>query len=294
LGTEIRSIRHYLAEMSTVGKLASLSARDSMADPGQSNTGGPYLDFLSAALANASRVEESLRVLEEMSRLEGSNFFTPGIQQLRFRLYTVEKELAGKLSRQTIAKKVSGLYVIIDIGTLSGCNPLDVASEAIRGGARIIQLRDKCSCRKQILFLSRQLRALTAETGALYIVNDFVDVAIMSNADGVHVGQDDLPVSDIRKLLPINKLIGCSVASPEQAKLAEAAGADYIASQSVFPTPSKSDVNVIGTQGLKEIRAATRLPLVAIGGINVLNLSEVIAAGADSAAVISAVCRSPE
>jgi thiamine-phosphate pyrophosphorylase len=120
-------------------------------------------------------------------------------------------------------------------------------------------------------------------------MNDCLDIALAADADGLHSGQDDLPLKDARRLLPIDKITGCSVATVEQAKEAAADGADYLAVGAVYPTPSKKGVAIAGLKTLKEIRRQTNLPLVAIGGINIDNTAEVLAAGADSVAVISAI-----
>jgi thiamine-phosphate diphosphorylase len=120
-------------------------------------------------------------------------------------------------------------------------------------------------------------------------MNDDLDIALASGADGLHLGQDDLPVSAARRLLPIDKLIGCSTTTAAEALKAEADGADYIAVGSIYPTQSKKSVTVVGLERLREIREAVSLPIVAIGGINADNAQNVIDAGADAVAVISAI-----
>ena len=127
-------------------------------------------------------------------------------------------------------------------------------------------------------------------------MNDYLDLAIETDADGLHVGQDDLPVQVARKLLPLDKILGCSTTTVEQAVTAQSDGADYIAVGSMYPTVSKDMAKVVGLERLREVRQAVSLPLVAIGGITKDNASEVVAAGADSVAVISAIsaAESPE
>ena len=119
--------------------------------------------------------------------------------------------------------------------------------------------------------------------------NDQLDIALASDADGLHLGQDDLPVKDARRFLPIDKIIGCSITSAVQAATAESDGADYVAVGAIYPTLSKEAVEVIGLQGLRKIRGVVNLPLVALGGISKENIAKVISAGVDAVAVISAV-----
>ncbi len=130
----------------------------------------------------------------------------------------------------------------------------------------------------------------------LFIVNDYLDIALAVDADGLHVGQDDLPARVARRLLPIGKVLGCSVTTVEQAVAAQSEGADYVAASAIYPTASKETVEIVGLETLRQIRKAVTLPLVAIGGINENNAAEVMAAGADSVAIISAIlgAESPE
>ncbi len=127
------------------------------------------------------------------------------------------------------------------------------------------------------------------KSNVLFIVNDYLDIALASEADGIHIGQDDLPLSVIRKELPVDKVIGLSTSTLAQARKAEAEGVDYIAVGSIFSSPTKPKATVVGLERLRQVRKAISIPIVAIGGINRQNIGEVMAAGADSAAVISAV-----
>jgi len=128
----------------------------------------------------------------------------------------------------------------------------------------------------------------------LFIVNDYLDIALAAEADGLHLGQDDLPIEVARKLLPMDKILGCSTTTVDQAIAAESEGADYIAVGSMYPTPSKETAEVVGLDRLRQIRQAVTSPLVAIGGITKDNAAEVIAAGADAVAVISAVLQAED
>ena len=211
-------------------------------------------------------------------------------KKARFDLYSIERELTSLLLRREKAKLVSGLYVILDTKILMGRDPLEVATAVISGGARVIQLRDKNTTPKgKLLEIARQLKAICAEKSALFIINDNLDIALAVGADGLHLGQEDLPFKTARRMLPIDMLLGCSVDNPEEALAATEAGADYLAVGAIFVTNSKEDIEVVGVERLRQIRKVSTLPLVAIGGINENNASEVTAAGADAAAVISAV-----
>jgi thiamine-phosphate pyrophosphorylase len=172
---------------------------------------------------------------------------------------------------------------------LKGRDEVEVAAAAIRGGARVIQLRDKRRSKAELLVVGRKLRDLCAEKSALFIVNDYVDIALAVNADGLHLGQEDLPPAEARRILPINMLIGCSAESVGQAVRAQADGADYVAVGSIYPTTSKDRCKPVGPGTLRRIRPKVSVPLIAIGGINHANVQEVVSAGADGIAVISAV-----
>jgi thiamine-phosphate diphosphorylase len=210
-------------------------------------------------------------------------------KQARFNLYTLEQALMSRMLRQDKTKRLSGLYVIIDTQALKGRRHLEVARQVIRGGAKVIQLRDKTLSQKELLPIAHQLKNLCTEQGVLFIMNDYLELAIETEADGLHLGQSDLPLAVARKLLPIDKIVGCSTTTVETALAAQAEGADYIAVGSMYPTSSKETAEVVGLEMLRQVRPAVSVPLVAIGGITKINAAEVIAAGADAVAVISAV-----
>jgi thiamine-phosphate pyrophosphorylase len=171
---------------------------------------------------------------------------------------------------------------------------LAVAREALRGGADMIQLRDKTGSLRDLLPQARAIRALCRERGALFIVNDRVDLALAVDADGAHVGQEDLPAGEARRLLG-PRLLGVSTHDRAQAEAAAAAGADYIGFGPMFATSSKeTGYPPRGLAWLEEIHRAVRLPILAIGGITLDNVAGVVAAGATAPAVISAVAGAPD
>jgi thiamine-phosphate pyrophosphorylase len=182
------------------------------------------------------------------------------------------------------------LYIITDEAIAGGLTHEEIARRAISGGADVIQLRDKaCGCR-ELYRIGRVLRAITMKTGTLFIINDRLDVALACGADGVHLGQDDICAGVARQIAPPGFIIGVSVGSVDEAIKAEQEGADYIALSPVFSTASKNDAGPgLGLDVLREIRRNISVPVIAIGGINLDNVREVIAAGADGVAVISVV-----
>lgn len=181
-----------------------------------------------------------------------------------------------------------GLYVITT--ELPGRDHIDVARAAIEGGVSIIQYRDKNASSRTLLNRAYALRKLTKESGALLIINDRIDIALAVGADGVHLGQDDLPYGDARRILGDAHIIGISATCLEEATAAAGSGADYIGLGPIFPTSSKDDAAPpIGIEGLASVRKSVDVPIVAIGGITVDNIEEVVSAGSDGIAVISAV-----
>lgn len=187
------------------------------------------------------------------------------------------------------------LYVITDETIAGGRSHAEIARQALRGGADVIQLRDKSRSCAELKSIGLQIAAIIRKAGAIFIVNDRLDVAIACGADGVHLGQDDMQLSTARQIAPPGFIIGVSVGTVEEAQDAEREGADYLALSPVFATASKEDAGCgHGLERLREIRSAVSLPLVAIGGINRHNVRDVIAAGADGIAVISAVVASKD
>jgi thiamine-phosphate pyrophosphorylase len=183
------------------------------------------------------------------------------------------------------------LYVITDEKTSGGRSHLQVAEAAILGGADVLQLRDKTATSARLYRVALRLRELTRDAGIPFIVNDRLDIALAADADGVHVGQADLPASVVRKIMGPGKILGVSVDTVEEALLAEKDGADYLGVGPVFEArDTKPDAGLpLGVDRIARIRGHCRLPIVAIGGINAENARKVREAGADAAGVISAI-----
>ena len=298
LTQQLKTMRHEMLRGDWSFQQQLLQARNSEGDVGISIEAPgeeKQRELPIMVVANARRVQESLRVLEEMAKIPEVKLNSEKFKQARFTLYTIEQALLSKLLRQDKIKRLPGLYVIIDTKALiKGRSHIDVASQAIQGGAKTIQLRDKLQSKKELLLIAQQLKNLCAGHDVLFIVNDYLDLALATDADGLHLGQNDLPLAVARKLLPIDKILGCSTTTVNQAINAESEGADYIAVGSIYPTTSKETVEVVGLDRLRQIRQAVTLPLVAIGGITKDNVAEVMAAGADSVAVISAIVQAKD
>ena len=191
-------------------------------------------------------------------------------------------------------RSVLGVYLVTDEASCAGRSLTDVVMAAVRGGVSCVQLREKTLSTRDFCAKATTLQTLLAPLGIPLVINDRVDVALACGAPGVHLGQSDMPVATARKLLPPHVFLGWSVETLDhvaQASQAEFAGVDYLGVSPVFATPTKTDTSTPwGLQGLRQVRAATALPLVAIGGIHAGNAAEVLAAGADGLAVVSAIC----
>ena len=187
------------------------------------------------------------------------------------------------------------LYAILDAAQLGERQPAAVVEALFRAEVRLIQYRDKAGSSRELFATGHIVAERAREAGAILIVNDRADIARALDADGVHLGQDDLTVESARLLLPAGKWVGCSTHTLAQVQKAERSSADYIAFGPVFPTRSKTAPDpVVGLHGLGEARKATTKPLVAIGGITLQNARTVIEAGADSLAVIADLLQAPD
>ena len=294
LSEQLKNMRHELLPKDRSLQKRLLRARQAEEDVGaflDVDSEAERADTVSLVSANSRRVQQSLRVLEELAKIQGDDFGLDWdkFKHARFALYSLEQKIVLELLRHNKKEQVAGLYVIIDTQALRGRSELEVARQAIQGGARIIQLRDKLRPKGMLVPLARELKKVCAESNVLFIVNDYLDLAIASGADGLHIGQEDLPFATARKMLPGDKILGCSSATLEEALKAEKEGADYIAVGSIYPTPSKSGTRIAGIETLREVKSKVSVPVVAIGGINQDNIAKVIGAGADAVAVISAV-----
>jgi thiamine-phosphate pyrophosphorylase len=292
LTEQLKAMRHELATKELSIKKQFLQARDAEGDVGiniKVQQQAKERELPATIVANARRAQESLRVIEELAKVPGIDLDTDKFKRARFSLYDIERALMSKLLRNDKIERISGLYAIIDTHFIKGRSHEEIAAQIVEGGARIIQLRDKTTSKKELLPVAQRLKSLCAKNDALFIVNDYLDIALAVDADGLHLGQDDLPIKVARRLLPIDKIVGCSVINVPQAVAAESEGADYIAVGAIYPTPSKEEIDIVGLEAVKAIKKEIGIPLVAIGGITKDTAGEVLAAGADSVAMISAI-----
>ena len=189
-----------------------------------------------------------------------------------------------------LRSRLHGLYVVTD--ERWGGGHLSIARAALQGGADIIQLRDKSTPLRSLLPIAHELRTLTREHSALLIINDRIDIALLTQSDGVHLGPDDCPVASARRVLGPHFIIGASCGNIEEAQHAERDGADYIGAGDIFGTTTKADAGAsIGLHGLSQIVGATRLSVAAIGGVTRQTIHSTVAHGARMACVVSAIAR---
>jgi thiamine-phosphate pyrophosphorylase len=285
----LKSLRHDLAgALDQLPANLLLQARDTLHDVGTSistprelQRGSP----LDVARANAKRLQEALRSLEEYGKILDP-VFAGTMERLRYDSYTLERALlAGPTTQLAEAR----LYVLVT-ESLCRASLVGTVREAIAGGAQIIQLREKDRDDRTLLELARDLRRMTRSAGALFIVNDRADIALLAEADGVHLGQEDLPVQEARRLLGADVLIGVSTHNLEQVRRALLEGASYLGVGPTFASKTKDFKALAGLEFVKQVATETSLPAFVLGGVTPANLGEVLAAGGTRVAVSHAVC----
>jgi thiamine-phosphate pyrophosphorylase len=266
-----------------------LAARDTVGDVGTaiaSPTEYARADAAAVATAAGKRLTEALRTLEEYAKVAAPDE-AARLEALRYQAYTLEQRIAQRLA---VGKRFESvrLYVLLTSKLCKG-EPLTVAEAAIAGGADCIQLREKDMPDGQLLELAKKVCQLARRRGALFIVNDRPDIAAIIGADGVHLGQDDLPISAARRVLPAGTLVGRSTHNIAQARAAADDGADYIGVGPMFATTTKDAGPLAGPEYLKQVVAQIATAHVAVGGISSANVAQVVAAGARRVAVCSAI-----
>ena len=187
------------------------------------------------------------------------------------------------------------LYLVTDRGLSLGRSNLDIIRAAVAGGVTLVQLREKEATTREFYEEGLKIRECLGEHNIPLIINDRLDIALALDADGVHIGQDDMPVAVARKILGDDKIVGASVFNAAEAREAEAAGADYLGLSPIFVTSTKPGLTVqVGIDGIAPIRQAVRIPLVGIGTMNAGNAFAAVRAGLDGVAVVSAICSHPD
>lgn len=183
------------------------------------------------------------------------------------------------------------LHLVTDRNLSLGRDLLDIVQAALQGGVSVVQLREKECATREFVELGRAVSSLLRHSSVPLLINDRVDVALAVGANGVHIGQSDMPYADARRLLGPDAIIGLSVESEAHALEAEALDVDYLGLSPVFTTPTKSELKAqLGLDGVANIRRVSRHRLVAIGGIHCENVSAILKSGADGVAVVSAIC----
>lgn len=304
LSGQLKQLRHDLTQsVSPIDPVQRIAARDSIGDVGTTiqtateyersfpnsgddqtpNASEPQKQTGGMIQANFGRAQQAIRTIEEFSKSLDTDL-AKRVEQIRYRTYTLEKALLTTVvSLQNLAE--ANLYVLIEA---SG-DVESLAGQLIAAKVNLIQLRDKTLNDRQLVETGRALASLTRGTKTRFIMNDRADLAIAANADGVHLGQDDLKVSDARRIVGAARMIGVSTHSIEQARQAVLDGANYIGVGPVFPSTTKQFDAHVGLELLVTVANEVKLPSFAIGGINLDNVADVVRSGVSRVAVSGAI-----
>lgn len=287
----LRKIRHRVRDRFRKRQSQLLASRQSEKDVGAIISAGSLSDKRTGerdmAISNFKRVQEAFRSLEELLKASGEYSDGKFLETLRFDLYSLEKKQMALF----VKPFPSGVYGILQEKFSRGRTNVETAKAMVDAGINILQYREKVRDKsfKEMFKECEQIRKITADAGVPFIVNDHVAIALMVEADGIHQGQDDLPVAQVKKLCP-NMMVGCSTHSPQQAEKAVEGGADYIGVGPIYPTQTKEDVcDAVGLSYLSHVVACHTIPFVAIGGIKRHNLKEVVARGAKTICLVTEI-----
>jgi thiamine-phosphate pyrophosphorylase len=295
LSRQLKELRHDLAaDLATLPPTLLLSARDTLGDVGTNVATareGQRHGLRDVVRANGKRLQEALRSLEEFGKLH-SPVLGASLEALRYRAYTLERSLElGAGSRERLAG--ARLYLLLSGESCAG--PLErTVAEATAGGADVVQLREKRLADRELLARAKEMRHWTRAAGVLFVVNDRPDVARLVEADGVHLGQDDLPVREARRIVGPDVLIGVSTHTLEQLRRAVLDGADYVGVGPTFASTTKDFAALAGLAFVRAASAETTLPAFVLGGVTAMNVGEVVAAGGRRVAVAAAVARAAD
>jgi thiamine-phosphate pyrophosphorylase len=232
--------------------------------------------------ANLCRVQEALRVLEEYGKLHSLSL-SSSCKQMRYQVYTLESNLLTYRRRQIFSK--AKLYLV----TSPAPDLLQRVEAALQGGLTLVQYRDKQSNDVDRLEIAQQMCKLCHDYGALFMLNDRVDLALAVDADGVHLGQQDIPIALARQILGSQRIVGRSTTNPEEMARALAEGADYIGVGPVYETPTKAGKAAAGLEYVQYAAKHATVPWFAIGGIDPSNMNDVLQAGAPRIAIVRAI-----
>lgn len=291
LSAEFRTLRHGIRSIFRGRESMLLSGRDSDNDVGavtsQATKTDSRSDIKDTVLSNFKRAQEAFRSIEELLKTKGEYSCGKKVESFRFKLYALEPRLISCF----VKPLPRGIYGILGEKFSLGRTNVEVARQMVDAGIDILQYREKLKEKsiKQIYEECLEIRKITADAGVPFIINDYADIALMVGADGIHQGQDDLPVKELRKIAP-NMMLGCSTHSPDQAEKAIKDGADYIGVGPIFTTETKEDVcDAVGFEYLEHVVATHDIPFVAIGGIKRDNLQEVVKRGARTVCLVTEI-----
>jgi len=290
LSAELKQIRHHLTSALAGFEDEAILHRDTPGDVGTANKTSTELaraDVGHVVRAAGKRLGEALRTIEEFSKIMQPETAAQ-IESIRYRFYAIEQKIARTLGRG-MGRTFVRLYVLI---SESACNKpwLETAEQAILGGADCLQLREKDLHAGELLKRAKQFVDLCKRHGVISIINDRPDIALLAAADGVHVGQGDLPCFEVRKIVGNNCIVGVSTHDIEQARQAVLEGADYVGVGPVFRSPTKPRDIAPGLAFAQAAASELQIPTIGIAGINESNIESVVATGVTGVAVTAAVC----
>ncbi|MCP4945226.1 MAG: thiamine phosphate synthase [Planctomycetaceae bacterium] len=292
LTSEFKSQRHCLAgALKAISRVSLLQARNTGGDVGTEITGaGEYLraDLADVVAAAAARTQQSFRVLEEYTKTIDPEI-SAELEQIRYRCYTAcaAIELRVVTHSENCRLHSSSLYVLMSCGS-SHSNFKAKVEELLVGEADVIQLRDRSADDRTLISRARAGTEIARRLGKVFIMNDRADLALAADTDGVHVGQEELPVADARRIVG-NRLVGVSTHSIQQARDAVKDGADYIGCGPVFSSKTKCFTEFVGTEFLTQVVDEIQIPAFAIGGIDLTNVDQVVRSGMHRIAVTGAI-----
>ena len=291
LSEKLKNIRHDISKFADKKYEELLFSRDTINDVGINiNSPTERKDILNIFKANIKRLQQSLRTLAEYAQAENIDFQI--FEKARYESYTLEKEmyenLSSKLNKFRLQDK--NLYLVTSSENFENDDDfLNAIASSLEGGVRLLQLREKSHDAKRIIELGKKIRELTSIYDAIFILNDRLDIAQIIEADGVHLGQDDIGIKEAKNILGDKTIIGVSTHCPEQARKAVAQGADYIGVGPIFTTPTKPGRIAVTTEYAKWVSQNIEIPWYAIGGIDFDNVQEVLDSGAKKIAVVRAI-----
>ncbi len=304
LALQVKSLRHDVRSLiDDKLAVACLAARSSETDIGRktfTKTEAQRQDWPAVLQANLKRSQEASRVIEECAKFVNRSELSQGIKALRFTLYEIENRVLNQRTVKIrewfgVDRKVPELYLVLDEEFYVGSDLIADVRAILGAGISFLQWRQKSGSDSYFLERTLEIRALCREFKTPFVVNDRPDIAILAEADILHLGQNDLPIAAARQLVGEVMPIGRSTHSLDQALRAVADGADYLGFGPIFKTPSKRKPDPeVGLQGLKEMLAQVDLPVVAIGGLDETNLADVAAAGVPAVAVIRAILQAAD